>query len=107
MVEPNELPETWKAFSDGPLISPNLWTDAYLCAFAHAARLSLVTFDAKIPTREDVSAFCSAEAPDVGSSILHNEVDPHGHQRAGGIFRQASSLTPRHRRNLPLDQIAN
>jgi toxin-antitoxin system PIN domain toxin len=55
LVEPNELPETWQAFTEGPLRSPNLWTDAYLCAFAHAARLTLVTFDAKIPTREDVS----------------------------------------------------
>jgi toxin-antitoxin system PIN domain toxin len=54
--EPNELPETWQAFTDGPLSSPNLWTDAYLCAFVRAARLTLVTFDAKIPTREDVSS---------------------------------------------------
>ena len=54
-AEPNELPETWRAFTEGPLSSPNLWTDANLCAFAHAARLTLVTFDAKIPTREDVS----------------------------------------------------
>lgn len=54
-AEPNELPETWQAFSEGPLSSPNLWTDAYLCAFANAARLTLVKFDAKIPTREDVS----------------------------------------------------
>jgi hypothetical protein len=54
-AEPNELPETWQAFTEGPLSSPNLWTDAYLCAFANAARLTLVTFDAKIPLREDVS----------------------------------------------------
>jgi hypothetical protein len=49
-AEPNELPETWQAFNEGPLSSPNLWTDAYLCAFANAARLTLVTFDKKIPT---------------------------------------------------------
>jgi toxin-antitoxin system PIN domain toxin len=55
LAEPDELSETWQAFTEGPLSSPNLWTDAYLCAFAHAARLTLVTFDAKIPTREDVS----------------------------------------------------
>ena len=54
-LEPNELPETWQAFTAGPRTSPNLWTDAYLCAFAHAAQLTLVTFDAKIPSREDVS----------------------------------------------------
>ena len=52
---PNELPETWEAFTEGPLSSPNLWTDAYLCAFANGARVSLVTFDAKIPTRKDVN----------------------------------------------------
>ena len=54
-AEPNELPETWQAFTESPLSSPNLWTDAYLCAFASAARLTLVTFDAKIPPRADVS----------------------------------------------------
>ncbi len=53
--EPNELPETWPAFTAGALISPNLWTDAYLCAFAHAGGLTLVTFDAKIPVREGVN----------------------------------------------------
>ena len=55
LSEPNELPETWEAFTEGPLSSPNLWTDAYLCAFAHAARLTLVTYDAKIPTREGLN----------------------------------------------------
>lgn len=52
LAEPNELPEACQTFTEGQLSSPNLWTDAYLCAFAHAARLTLVTFDAKIPTRE-------------------------------------------------------
>ena len=55
LAEPYELPEAWQAFTEGALTSPNLWTDAYLCAFVHAARLTLVTFDAKIPIREDVS----------------------------------------------------
>jgi len=55
LVEPGELAETWQEFTAGPLTSPNLWTDAYLCAFANAARLTLVTFDTKIPTREGVS----------------------------------------------------
>jgi hypothetical protein len=54
--EPNELPETWQAFTDGRLSSPNLWTDPYLCAFVHAARLTLVTFAAKIPRRKDVTS---------------------------------------------------
>lgn len=55
LAEPNELPEAWQAFTEGAVTSPNLWTDAYLCAFANAARLTLVTFDAKIPTREGVN----------------------------------------------------
>lgn len=55
LAEPNELSETWQAFTKGTLTSPNLWTNAYLCAFAHAGRLTLVTFDAKIPTREGVN----------------------------------------------------
>jgi toxin-antitoxin system PIN domain toxin len=55
LAEPSELPETWQAFTQGALSSPNLWTDSDLCAFTHAARLTLVTFDAKIPTREGVN----------------------------------------------------
>jgi toxin-antitoxin system PIN domain toxin len=55
LSEPNQLLETWSAFTGGPLTSPNLWTDAYLCAFASAGQLTLVTFDAKIPARETVS----------------------------------------------------
>jgi toxin-antitoxin system PIN domain toxin len=54
-AEPNELLETWQVFTEGPLTSPNLWTDAYLSAFANTARLILVTFDARISAREDVS----------------------------------------------------
>jgi toxin-antitoxin system PIN domain toxin len=27
LPEPHELPETWQAFTEGPLSSPNLWTD--------------------------------------------------------------------------------
>src|ERR1039457_2425443 len=54
-AEPNELPETWAAFTEGSLRSPNLWSDAYVSAFVLAARLTLVTFDAKIPARSDVS----------------------------------------------------
>ena len=53
-AEPSELPETWQEFTEGPVSSPNLWTDACLCASAHAAGLTLVTFDSKIPTREDM-----------------------------------------------------
>jgi toxin-antitoxin system PIN domain toxin len=55
MAEPNELPEVWEFFTQSQLTSPNLWTDAYLCAFTHAARLTFVTFDTKIPAWKDVS----------------------------------------------------
>jgi hypothetical protein len=41
-----------QAFIEGPMTSPNLWTDANFWEVAHAARLTLVTFDAKIPARE-------------------------------------------------------
>ncbi len=55
LAEPKELSETWQAFTEGPLSSPNLWTDAYLCAFVQATRLTFVTFDAKIAPRPGVS----------------------------------------------------
>jgi toxin-antitoxin system PIN domain toxin len=48
MAEPVGLAETWNAFTTGGQSSPNLWTDAYLCAFAVAAGLTLLTFDAKM-----------------------------------------------------------
>jgi len=54
LAEPAGLLENWDAFTGTELSSPNLWTDAYLCAFVYAAGLILVTFDAKIPTREGV-----------------------------------------------------
>lgn len=65
-AEPSELPETWEAFTKGSLTSPNLWTDAYLCAFVHASQLTLVTFDAKIPTREGVSSLLLRGGTDLG-----------------------------------------
>jgi toxin-antitoxin system PIN domain toxin len=52
--EPAGLQETWQAFTEHPRTSPNLWTDAYLCAFAGAAGFTLVTFDSKIPLIEGV-----------------------------------------------------
>ncbi len=54
LAEPIGLPELWQSFTLGKATSPNLWTDAYLCAFVHAAGLTLVTFDSKIPKRSDV-----------------------------------------------------
>jgi uncharacterized protein len=51
LAEPSGLTEHWNAFTQGALSSPNLWTDAYLCAFANSGDLTLVTFDSKIPSR--------------------------------------------------------
>lgn len=70
LAEPNDLSETWQAFTQGPLSSPNLWTDAYLCAFAHAARTTLVTFDAKIKIRDDVSCLLLGGSPDAGPAAV-------------------------------------
>jgi len=67
LAEPKELPEAWQAFTKGTLSSPNLWTDAYLCAFAYAAGLTLVTFDAKIPAREGVSCLVLRPEPLTGA----------------------------------------
>jgi toxin-antitoxin system PIN domain toxin len=45
LAEPAGLEVQWGAFSDLGRTSPNLWTDAYLAAFAKCAGLRLVTFD--------------------------------------------------------------
>jgi predicted nucleic acid-binding protein len=63
LAEPIELAELWHSFTLGRATSPNLWTDAYLCAFVHAAGLTLVTFDSKIPKRPDVSCLVLAGSP--------------------------------------------
>jgi predicted nucleic acid-binding protein len=55
LTEPAGLSETWRGFTPKQAESPNLWTDAYLCAFAAAGQLTLATFDANIPPRADVS----------------------------------------------------
>jgi predicted nucleic acid-binding protein len=62
LAEPSGLAESWDAFTGGALSSPNLWTDAYLCAFAHTAGLTLVTFDAKIPAREGLRCLVLSSA---------------------------------------------
>jgi len=48
LAEPAELPEVWDAFTPQHSNSPNLWTDAYLCAISKAAAVTLVTLDARI-----------------------------------------------------------
>jgi uncharacterized protein len=46
LAEPAGLDERLAEFSNLGRTSPNLWTDAYLAAFAQCAGLRLVTFDA-------------------------------------------------------------
>jgi toxin-antitoxin system PIN domain toxin len=45
LPEPAGLEEQWRSFSKRPSSGPNVWTDAYLAAFAIASRCTLVTFD--------------------------------------------------------------
>jgi toxin-antitoxin system PIN domain toxin len=43
--EPEGLEPPWRAFARRQTVSPKIWTDAYLAAFAQAANWELVTFD--------------------------------------------------------------
>jgi toxin-antitoxin system PIN domain toxin len=45
-AEPVGLEEAWQRYATVGRLPPNLWTDAYLAAFAHSGGLRLVTFDA-------------------------------------------------------------
>jgi hypothetical protein len=44
--EPKLIETYWRAYTRGESFTPKLWSDAYLAAFAQAAQLELVTFDA-------------------------------------------------------------
>jgi toxin-antitoxin system PIN domain toxin len=43
--EPADLEVHWRAYTRRRAFSPNLWSDAYLAAFARAAAFEVVTFD--------------------------------------------------------------
>jgi toxin-antitoxin system PIN domain toxin len=43
--EPMNVESNWRAFTQRQTYSPKVWNDAYLAAFALAAKLSLVSFD--------------------------------------------------------------
>lgn len=53
-AEPNGLEELWREFTRGRPFSKDLWSDAYLAAFAKAASLELVTFDQGFKQFQDV-----------------------------------------------------
>jgi toxin-antitoxin system PIN domain toxin len=44
-TEPMDLEQHLRRFTTGERVSPKLWQDAYLAAFARAAKYHLVTFD--------------------------------------------------------------
>lgn len=43
--EPELLDTIWRGMTSSPKAGPNLWTDAYLAAFAQVAGFTFVTFD--------------------------------------------------------------
>ena len=45
VAEPLGIDDMWERYSTAGRLSPNLWTDAYLAAFAVRAGLRLVSFD--------------------------------------------------------------
>jgi toxin-antitoxin system PIN domain toxin len=66
LEEPAGLDDQWATFSDLGRTSQNLWTDAYLAAFARRAGLRLVTFDQgfmRFPGLETLILTPSAAAP--------------------------------------------
>jgi toxin-antitoxin system PIN domain toxin len=44
-IEPMDLEQHLRRYTAGGRVTPKLWQDAYLAAFARAAKLHLVTFD--------------------------------------------------------------
>lgn len=43
--EPEGLEAAWQSLTSTKFVSPKLWMDAYLQAFAELANLKLITFD--------------------------------------------------------------
>jgi predicted nucleic acid-binding protein len=43
--EPEDIETAWRSFTQGQAFSTNVWSDAYLAAFAQIADLQIVTFD--------------------------------------------------------------
>ncbi|HEX7379933.1 MAG TPA: TA system VapC family ribonuclease toxin [Pirellulales bacterium] len=44
-AEPREVESNWRAYTQNDSFTSKVWSDAYLAAFAQAARLEIVTFD--------------------------------------------------------------
>ena len=45
LQEPSDIENKWRRLTQGNTAATNLWTDAYLCAFAAASHLQVVSFD--------------------------------------------------------------
>jgi predicted nucleic acid-binding protein len=45
LEEPADLETYWRRWTPSQSFSPHVWNDAYLAAFAHSAKLELITFD--------------------------------------------------------------
>ena len=56
--EPINLEAHWRKFTGREEFSPNIWTDAYLAAFACAADLQIVTFDRGFGRYADLAFTC-------------------------------------------------
>jgi toxin-antitoxin system PIN domain toxin len=61
MGEPSDLEEIWTDGQPTGRTSPNLWTDAYLCAFARAGGMTLVTFDRKMSPANGIDCIVLGE----------------------------------------------
>jgi uncharacterized protein len=53
LEEPIALEGEFRALTRSPRASPKEWGDAYLVAFARAARLTIVTFDREFQSKAD------------------------------------------------------
>ena len=53
-MEPSDLEPHWRGFTQAKLHSTNVWSDAYLAAFAMAADFTLVSLDADFARYRDV-----------------------------------------------------
>lgn len=61
-VEPVDLEQYLRRYTTTGRVSPKLWQDAYLAAFAHSAKLQLVTFDKGFQQFDDLRLTLLADA---------------------------------------------
>lgn len=54
--EPAGIEVAWRSLTHGARRSPNIWTDAYLAAFAQVAGMEIITFDQGFAQFQGVSS---------------------------------------------------